>query len=188
GKTSFLHILGGILAPTGGRVLWDGRAIAASGRHTLRGKTVSFVFQKHCFLPELTVLENVLLPWRIAGAGSLRAARVRVRELLSFAGLSNRENYAPNNLSGGELQRAAVARALLLRPKFLLADEPTGSLDNGAEICVRDLLLSLCRSEGTGLLVVSHGNAFDRSVDRVIILKNGEIEDEKGNGGCEISS
>ncbi|MDR0679129.1 MAG: ATP-binding cassette domain-containing protein [Puniceicoccales bacterium] len=182
GKTSFLHVLGGLLEPSGGQVLWDGRVIFAAKQNVLRGRTIGFIFQNHCLLPGLTALENVLLPWRIAGCGSFRSAKSRAQKLLADVWLSGKEHSVPNSLSGGELQRVALARALLLRPPFLLADEPTGSLDGAAEIRVRDLLFDLCRREGAGLLAVSHGEIFDDFVDRTATLEGGKICGEGGHG------
>jgi ABC-type lipoprotein export system ATPase subunit len=170
-------VLGGLLKPTGGQVLWDGRVISASKQNILRGRTIGFIFQNHCLLPGLTVLENVLLPWRIAGCESLHSAKARAQKLLADVWLSGKENAAPHSLSGGELQRAALARALLLHPPFLLADEPTGSLDGTAEIRVRDLLFDICRREGAGLLVVSHGKIFDAPAERIVLLENGKIRE-----------
>jgi predicted ABC-type transport system involved in lysophospholipase L1 biosynthesis ATPase subunit len=142
----------------------------------LRGKMFGFVFQNHCLLTEMTTLENVMMPWRVVGGETFHRAERRARNLLAAVGLEDKINAEPQNLSGGEKQRVAVARALMLRPPFLLADEPTGNLDAAAEARVVDLLAGLCGECATGLLVATHGSAFDRYGSRDLVLGLGGVK------------
>jgi ABC-type lipoprotein export system ATPase subunit len=170
GKTTFLHLLGGLLPPARGRVLWDDDDIFQKkrGLELLRGRTVGFVFQRPLLFGEMTVGENVQFPGRIAG---LANCAERARELLAAVGLADRINSVPRELSGGEQQRVAIARALLCRPPFLLADEPTGNLDGEAAEWVRNLLFSLPRELGSGLLVATHNSCFLAGAGRVLRLE-----------------
>ena len=171
GKTTLLHAIGGLLRPSGGKIFWSGRPIDSIKEiDRLRGELFGFVFQNHCLLPELTVLENTVMPWRICRRGSAKKAETRAKDLLGAVGLDEKIKCTVGELSGGERQRVAVARALMLRPPFLLADEPTGSLDAAAEKAVVEVLLELRRESGSGLLIVSHGDAFSGHCDRVVQL------------------
>jgi lipoprotein-releasing system ATP-binding protein len=174
GKTSLLHALGGLLRPAEGEVLWGDTV--PWGRDALRGRIFGFIFQQHTLLPSMTVGENVLLPWRVRGLGPVAAGRRRAEETLAAVGLADRIGALPYELSGGERQRVSIARALILRPPFLLADEPTGSLDGESAARVRALLLSLAREFGAGLLIASHDGRFAGGVDRVYLLENGALQ------------
>jgi lipoprotein-releasing system ATP-binding protein len=178
GKSTLLNILGTLDRPTSGRVILSGRDVSELGeleRSRLRAREVGFVFQLHHLLPQLSVLENVLVPALVAdGAG---AAGERARRLLDRVGLSHRLNHRPGQLSGGEAQRVAVARALVNRPKLLLADEPTGSLDGKAAEGVADLLFELNREEGVALVVVTHAAALAGRAGRVLELREGRLRE-----------
>ncbi|MDR2668049.1 MAG: ATP-binding cassette domain-containing protein [Puniceicoccales bacterium] len=188
GKTTLLHVLGGLLHPTGGAVRWQGRSPGELGAAVdrLRGETFGFIFQNPCLLAELTALENVMMPWRSHGKGSFRAAKGRALELLEAVGLGDRGSASCEDLSGGEKQRLAAARAAMVRPKFLLADEPTGSLDSFAERAVVELLCGLCDRCRSGLLVVSHGNAFNHMAHRRLVLDGGRLIDESRRSAADF--
>jgi lipoprotein-releasing system ATP-binding protein len=157
GKSTLLYLVGTLEPPSSGRVTLDGvdpfsldeRALAA-----FRNRNVGFVFQDHCLLPQLSVLENVLAPSLVAEARRDRTGRAR--ELLAAVGLQDRLEHRPAELSGGEKQRVALARALVLEPKLLLCDEPTGNLDRRSAESVADLLLKLYRDQDAILVVVTH--------------------------------
>jgi len=155
GKTTLLHLMAGILTPTEGVVYWEDHPISRwpeEQRVRLRRSFLGLVFQHHYLLPELTALENVALPGWIAG----KPDPSRARALLERVGLSDRASLKPESLSGGERQRVAVARALFVRPKLLLADEPTGALDPANAERVLGLMLELAREEGAALLLATH--------------------------------
>jgi lipoprotein-releasing system ATP-binding protein len=177
GKSSLLHAAGLLERPTGGEVIVDGQDCAALGdaaRTHIRLSRIGFVYQFHHLLPEFTALDNVALPVMIAG-GSWRVARKRARALLSELGLAARLNHQPTQLSGGEAQRVAVARALANRPKLLLADEPTGNLDPATSEAVFAGLHDLVRATGVAALIATHNIAMTRHMDRVLALKDGRI-------------
>jgi lipoprotein-releasing system ATP-binding protein len=179
GKSTLLNILGTLDRPTSGRVYLGGRDVSELGeleRSRLRAREVGFVFQLHHLLPQLSVLENVLVPSLVAdGAG---AAEERARRLLDRVGLSHRLDHRPGQLSGGEAQRVAVARALVNRPKLLLADEPTGSLDGKAAEGVADLLFELNREEGVALVLVTHAAGLAGRAGRVLELREGRLREK----------
>ena len=158
GKSTLLYIIGALEPPTSGAVTLDGRdpfALGERGLATFRNREVGFLFQDHCLLPQCSVLENVLTPTLVArGAGEDYAGRAR--DLLEQVGLAGRLHHRPAELSGGEKQRAALARALMMRPTLLLCDEPTGNLDQKAAETVASLLLELHRAQETVLVVVTH--------------------------------
>ena len=158
GKSTLLYVVGGLEPPSAGRVTLDGQDPFALGERELaefRNQEVGFVFQDHCLLPQCSVLENVLTPTLVARAPDGDAPE-RARALLEQVGLAARAEHRPAQLSGGEKQRAALARALVMRPTLLLCDEPTGNLDQKAAGVVADLLLELHRRQETILLVVTH--------------------------------
>ena len=178
GKSTLLNIIGTLDLPTSGRVVVDGKDAATlteRERAAVRSGVVGFVFQLHHLLPQCTVLENVLVPALIAkGAGE---AEERARRFLDRVGLSECLSKRPGQLSGGEGQRVAVVRALINKPKLLLADEPTGSLDReGAESLV-ELLRDLNREEGTALILVSHAPPLAERMGRVLRLRDGKLEE-----------
>ncbi len=177
GKSTLLHILGTLEQPTGGQVLYQGRDVTAfspAERARFRGRTVGFVFQFHYLIPELTSLENVMLPALIAGCSG-REARKRASSLLGEVGLSGRADHRPAELSGGEQQRVAVARALVNRPAIVLADEPTGNLDRRTSSALLDLLWRLNREQATSFLVVTHNEELASRAERCLHLADGRI-------------
>jgi lipoprotein-releasing system ATP-binding protein len=159
GKSTLLHLLGTLDRPTSGRVLLDGTDPFALGDTALarfRNRRIGFVFQDHHLLPQFSVLENVLVPTLVNPDADPAATESYARQLLNRVGLSDRLTHRPAEISGGERQRVAVARALVQKPALLLADEPTGNLDRRSAAAVGDLLLELHRQEQTVLVVVTH--------------------------------
>jgi predicted ABC-type transport system involved in lysophospholipase L1 biosynthesis ATPase subunit len=178
GKSTLLHLAAGIDEPDGGEVRLAGRPLAALSdreRSLARRDLVGVVFQFFHLLGHLTVLENVLLPALVAGDEPARAA-ARARDLLARAGLGGREADAVARLSGGEMQRVALCRALQRAPRLLLADEPTGNLDDASAEPVLDLLFGLARQEGSAVLVVTHGAEVAARADRTWRLHGGRLE------------
>ncbi len=181
GKSTLLHIAGGLDRPTAGRVLHGGEDIFLLPEVKLasfRNRSVGFVFQMHYLLSEFTCLENVMMPGIIAGApmGELRA---RAEALLEQVGLTERMDHRPGELSGGEQQRAAVARALINRPAMVLADEPTGNLDLKTAASVQDLFLELNRLHGTTFLIVTHNREMAARFHRRFHLRDGSLHEER---------
>lgn len=183
GKSTLLHLLGGLDRPTSGDVVVNGQSLSQLSSDALaevRNRQIGFVFQFHHLLPEFTALENVLMPARL-GTGHVRThaagAAERARQLLDDVGLSQRLHHRPGELSGGECQRVAVARARMNKPRVLLCDEPTGNLDGEAAMSLQQLLERLARDEGTTLVVATHNVDFAHSMDRIIRLHEGRIEE-----------
>jgi putative ABC transport system ATP-binding protein len=175
GKSTLLALLAGLDTPTAGSVLLDGAdlfALDEDARAELRGRAVGFVFQSFQLLPSLTALENVMLPLELAGRDDAEAA---ARGILAHVGLGERLQHYPKHLSGGEQQRVALARAFVVRPKLLLADEPTGSLDAESGEAVIALLFQLNREAGTTLVLVTHDEQLARRCQRVVRLAAGKI-------------
>jgi putative ABC transport system ATP-binding protein len=178
GKSTLLHLAAGIDTPSSGRVFLDGEDLTASGdtkRTLLRRERVGIVFQFFHLLPHLSVEENVSLPEWIAGGGS-GPVRERVMELLERVGLSDRAPDPVERLSGGEMQRVAICRALLRRPRLLLADEPTGNLDEDSGRVVLDLLFGLAKETGSALLIATHSLDIASRAHRVWRLRDGVLE------------
>ena len=178
GKSTLLHVLGGLDRPTSGQVLYRGRDLYALGdreRSAIRAQKIGFVFQAYHLLPELTVLENVLLPGLSATGAFLRGPRLRERaaELLGRVGLTERAAHRPNELSGGEQQRAALARALMNGPELLLADEPTGNLDSKTGADVLRYLFELAGEQNLTLVIVTHNEAVAARCRRHVVLRDG---------------
>src|SRR5574341_2272589 len=176
GKSTLLALLAGLDTPTAGTVELDGASLFAldeDARAELRGRAVGFVFQSFQLLPALTALENVMLPLELANDERAEAAGA---EILARVGLSERLHHYPKHLSGGEQQRVALARAFVVRPKLLLADEPTGSLDaeSGAETI--QLLFEMNREYGTTLVMVTHDESLAARCSRIVRLAAGRIE------------
>ena len=175
GKTTLLHTLGTLDRPTSGKVLYEGKDIYALNEKDLaqfRNREIGFVFQFHHLLPEFNALENTMMPCLIQGISKKEAAS-RAEATLALVGLQERHEHKPGELSGGEQQRVAVARALVLEPKVLLADEPTGNLDARTGESVFDLLLELNRIKGVTLVVVTHNLKLAQKLSRQIELIDG---------------
>jgi lipoprotein-releasing system ATP-binding protein len=177
GKTTLLQIVGTLDRATSGSVLYDGRDVTSMPEGKLaefRNRTVGFVFQFHHLLPEFDARENVMLPCLIAGM-TRREAGIRAEDLLSEVGLSDRITHRIGELSGGELQRVAICRALAMGPEILLADEPTGNLDKETAGGVAELLGELNRSRGLSLVVVTHNEELAGKMHRVLKIDDGVI-------------
>ena len=177
GKTTLLQIMGLLDAPTSGEVLIDGRSVTnlkAKELAKVRNTQIGFVFQFHQLLPEFTARENVMIPALIAGRSRRDAGR-KADELLSFMGLSDRANHKPRQLSGGENQRVAVARALVNDPTIILADEPSGSLDSRNKAELHQLFFDLRDKMGQTFVIVTHDEQLASLTDRTIHLKDGLV-------------
>ncbi|MEO8504313.1 MAG: ABC transporter ATP-binding protein [Acidobacteriota bacterium] len=178
GKSTLLHLLGALDRVDAGRILigdQDVAALSGAAVARLRNRALGFVFQFHQLLPDFTALENVTLPARIAGQPG-REARARAAELLSEVGLADRLDHFPSELSGGESQRVALCRALLLEPPLLLADEPTGNLDPESGETVMELLLSLQRRRGITAVLVTHNPSIAQRCGRILELEGGVLK------------
>jgi lipoprotein-releasing system ATP-binding protein len=176
GKTTLLHVLGTLDRPTAGTVLYEGKDIYTLNEKNLalfRNREIGFVFQFHHLLPEFSALENTMMPCLIQGIQKKEAAS-RAEAILTLVGLKERLSHKPGELSGGEQQRVAVARALVLEPKVLLADEPTGNLDTKIGESVFDLLQELNRIKGVTLIVVTHNLKLAEKLSRQIQLVDGK--------------
>jgi ABC-type lipoprotein export system ATPase subunit len=182
GKSTLLHTLGGLDRPTTGTVHLDGENIydvKSTRRNQLRALVFGFVFQAFHLLPELDVLDNITLP-ALSQRGSLRRReeiRARGRELLQAVGLGHRMNHRPLEMSGGEQQRASIARALMNRPHYIFADEPTGNLDSDTGQHVLDILFGLIKGAGTSLVIVTHNHDVANRCQTRLLLKDGGLAD-----------
>jgi putative ABC transport system ATP-binding protein len=179
GKSTLLHVLGVVDVPTSGDVLFNDRQIGSlsdAERSRLRLREIGFVFQRFFLLPMLTAWENVELPQAEAGAGRTER-RERTRELLEFVGLSARAGHRPSELSGGEMQRVAIARALANRPRLLLADEPTGELDQATGEQIISLIDRL-HADGMAVIVVTHDAGIAARSHRLLRMRDGRIVEE----------
>jgi putative ABC transport system ATP-binding protein len=177
GKSTLLHMLGCVDAPSSGTLLFDGHDVSTlsdAKRSALRLRRIGFIFQRFFLLPMLTAAENVELPLSEAGA-SRRDRLQRTKELLDYVGLAARAEHRPSQLSGGEMQRVAIARALANTPQLLLADEPTGELDEatGAQIAA---LLDRVNADGTALVIVTHDQTLAGRARRVLTMRDGRVE------------
>jgi len=176
GKSTLLHLAGGLDKPDAGRIFLEDRdlsTLSAGERAQLRRRQVGFVFQFFHLIPTLTVAENVELPLILDGA---RKANGRVGELLDRVSLGHRADHLPGELSGGEMQRSAIARALVARPRLLLADEPTGNLDSATGAEILDVLCDQVAEEGTALLMVTHDSGAASRAEEVLHLRDGRVE------------
>jgi lipoprotein-releasing system ATP-binding protein len=181
GKSTLLNLLGALDRPTSGSIKIGDQDIASFSEEqaaAFRNHSLGFIFQQQHLLPQLNVLENVLVP-RLAGDWQESASdtEMRARQLLETVGLSERLRHLPWQLSGGEKLRTAVARALINRPKLILADEPTGSLDPASTDTIADLLLALNRDQGVTLIVVTHNVALAKRMGKTFELRNGKLNE-----------
>jgi putative ABC transport system ATP-binding protein len=180
GKSSLMHIIGLLDRPTHGSYLLNNQQVSRHGqnrRARLRRDTIGFVFQSSHLLPRLTVLENVALPLMYKGVGQVRRLK-RAAEMLERVGLADREYFLPKQLSGGQMQRAAIARALINDPAIIIADEPTGNLDSGASLLVMELLSDL-HKDGHTIVIVTHNPELTRYASRVVFMHDGSIIADK---------
>ncbi|MFA5257020.1 MAG: ABC transporter ATP-binding protein [Opitutales bacterium] len=178
GKTTLLNLLSRIETPDAGRLWWQERAVEkvrASSLARARGRLIGMVFQSYYLVPELDALGNVLLAARVAG---LKADKARAADLLEKVGLKERMRSSPLTLSGGERQRVSVARALMNHPKVMLADEPTGNLDEHSGGVVMEMLTAICAQEGASLVLVTHNRAFAALTDEQFLLAEGVLNGE----------
>lgn len=178
GKTTLLNLIGTLDRPDSGKMLFDGQDLSVLSDQELaefRNEKVGFVFQMHHLLPQLTLLENILLPTltnkKLQGKETLE----RAKQLIYRMGLSNVSNQKPSQLSGGECQRTAVARALINRPQLILADEPTGALDHQSAFNLTDLLVELNKEQGLTLIVVTHSMDIAKKMNRIYSLEEGKL-------------
>jgi len=189
GKSTLLHCIGTLDLPTSGRIRLSGEELTKMSSNRLaavRNREIGFVFQFHHLLPEFDALENVMLPGLIQGR-SRREMEKRARVLLDEVGVGHRATHRPGEMSGGEQQRVAVARALVLEPKLLLADEPTGNLDSSTGDAVHDLFFDINQRHGTTIVVVTHNPTFAESMPRVVRMKDGRVErDEAGRNARRL--
>ena len=179
GKTTLLQVLGTLYRPDAGSILFNGTDLSALGKKALarfRNEHIGFIFQFHQLLPEFTALENVFIPALIARK-SEKKARERAAKLLNYLGLSDRAHHKPSELSGGEQQRVAVARALMNEPDVILADEPSGSLDSRNKAELHKLFFNLRDQLGQTFIIVTHDEELAATTDRTIHLKDGKIDD-----------
>ena len=183
GKTTLLQIVGTLEKPTSGSILFDGKRVDNLPDREMAGfrnANIGFVFQFHQLLPEFTALENVMRPAMIGGSSS-RAAEKRACELLKYLGLTNRQSHKPAQLSGGEKQRVAVARALVNNPAVVLADEPSGSLDTHNKTELHNLFFDLRREFGHTFVIVTHDETLANLSDRTIRLQDGLVIADNSN-------
>ncbi len=177
GKSTLLHILGALDKPTSGKVLFQGNDITSLDDDSLaifRNKSIGFVFQFHHLLPEFNSLENVILPGLISGK-PYADIEINAKDLLNELGLSKRIKHRPGELSGGEQQRVAVARALIQEPKIVLADEPTGNLDTSTGNDLFDLLMDLNKRKGITFVIVTHNKTLSNRCHRVLEMADGKF-------------
>ena len=180
GKSTLLHLLGGLDRPTKGKIFYEGEDILALNDQELdrfRNEEIGFVFQFHYLLPEFTALENVAMP-RLIALQKPDVAQNQARELLGYVGLGERLEHRPAELSGGERQRVAIARALVNQPKVVLADEPTGNLDQKTSEAVHDLLWTLNDQFDQTFIIVTHNQTLAQRADRLVQLVDGQVFDQ----------
>ncbi len=178
GKSTLLHLIGGLDSPSSGELDVVGKRMSSlgqRGRGKLRNANIGFVYQFHHLLPEFSAIENVAMPLLIGGVQKLKA-KAQAIAMLEKVGLADRLPHKPSELSGGERQRAAIARALVTKPKIVLADEPTGNLDEQTAESVYQLMMSLNKEVGTSFLVVTHDMQLAKRMNRIMLLSNGSLK------------
>ncbi|MEO1815508.1 MAG: ABC transporter ATP-binding protein [Acetobacterium sp.] len=178
GKSTLLNIIGTLDRPTKGEVIINGvstRNMSKGRLADLRNETLGFVFQFHYLLPEFTALENVLMPHRIAQGKADKQSRQRAREILNLVGLEKVENNLATNMSGGQQQRTAIARALMNQPKIILADEPTGNLDSQTTDSIYQLFRKINQELGTTFIIITHDRRVAEKADRIVEILDGRI-------------
>lgn len=184
GKSTLLHCIGTLDLPSSGSITLDGQELTELSGPKLarvRNQSIGFVFQFHHLLPEFDAVENVMMPGLIRG-DSRKKTEARAHDLLTEVGLSQRLRHRPGEMSGGEQQRVAVARALALEPKLLLADEPTGNLDSATSDSIHELFFAINQKHATTIVVVTHNPSFAQSMPRVVSMSDGRIvEDKRGS-------
>ena len=184
GKSTLMNIMGILDTPTSGEVIIDGKPVSGMNKKQMaevRNKTIGFVFQFHYLLPEFTVLENVLIPHLIHDTGKSKSVLDRARNLLDMVGITKLENKLTTQISGGEQQRTAIARALMNNPKIILADEPTGNLDSATTQNVCRLFGQIKKEFDTTFIVVTHDRMVASHTDRIIEVMDGRIISDKLN-------
>ncbi len=182
GKTTLLNLIGTLDRPDSGNMIFDGQDLSTMNDSQLaqfRNRKIGFVFQMHHLLPQLSLWENVLLPTLTDPALQGKETEDRAKRLIERVGLGRVVSQKPSELSGGECQRTAVVRALINRPALLLADEPTGALDQKSSGNLTDLLIELNKEEGVALVVVTHSMEVARKMDRIYRLENGKLQESK---------
>ncbi|RZI47804.1 ABC transporter ATP-binding protein [Rickettsiales endosymbiont of Peranema trichophorum] len=181
GKSTLLMIIGLLESPDSGSILFDGvdcTTLDDQGQTKMRREAIGFVYQYHHLLPEFSALENVMLP-RMLISSNARSIRKEAMQLLDQLGLSQRWNHIPSELSGGEQQRVAIARSLINKPKIILADEPTGNLDQDQAVNTLNLLIQEVKSRGVGAIIVTHNLEFARKTDKILTLSHGRLQEYK---------
>lgn len=187
GKSTLLHLLGLLDTPDSGEIFFDGKSVALESdynRAFIRMRSIGFVFQFHHLLPEFNALENIALPLRLAGVSEAEAIS-RAEKLLADVGLSARADHFPNALSGGEQQRIALARALSCKPALLLADEPTGNLDEKNSERLTELLFEMTEATGMSVILATHNRELANSADKVYILEKGILKEIDGKNKAD---
>jgi len=180
GKSTLLHLLGGLDTPTSGQVIFKGQSLnslSAKAKAELRNNQLGFIYQFHHLLPDFTALENAAMPLLIGGVKATEA-QDRAREILALVGLEKRSKHRPSELSGGERQRVAIARALINNPALVMADEPTGNLDQRTTDSIFELLGELNVRQGTAFLVVTHDLHLAKRLGRQLEMRDGSLQQE----------
>lgn len=181
GKSTLMNIMGTLDKATSGQVIIEGKDVTNLNKNqlaSLRNETIGFIFQFHYLLPEFTVLENILMPYRIKNKKVNKEILDRANELIDIVGLSKVKNNKSTDLSGGQQQRTAVARALINKPRIILADEPTGNLDSETTENIYNLLKSINEEYKSTFIIITHDNRIAEKTDRIIEIKDGRLEND----------